>query len=179
MSDTPEHAPIEVSFIVAVCENGVIGRDGDLPWRLSTDLKRFKSLTMGRPVIMGRKTFRSIGKALPGRENVVVTRDPGFSAEGVNIAASIEEAFRLAEGFARRDGQNEVAVIGGGQIYAETFDRATVLHVTHVETVLEGDTVFPPIDPLLWQSGDEERVPKGPKDAFSTRFVTYRRRREA
>lgn len=179
MSDTPQHAPLEVSFVVAVSENGVIGRDGDMPWRLSTDLKRFKSLTMGRPVIMGRKTFQSIGKALPGRENIVVTRDPGFSADGVHIASSVQEAFALAEGFARRDGQGEIAVIGGGQIYSETFDRASVLHVTHVETVLEGDTVFPTIDPVLWQSGDEERVPQGPKDSYPTRFVTYRRRRPA
>jgi dihydrofolate reductase len=179
MSETPSTTPLDITLVVAVSSNGVIGREGDLPWRLSTDLKRFKALTLGRPVVMGRKTFQSIGKPLPGRENVVVTRDPGFSAEGVHVARSVDEALDLAERLARRDGAGEIAVIGGGQIYAQTLPRATVLHVTHVEKALDGDTTFPPIDPDTWQSGDEEHVPEGPKDSYSTRFVTYRRRMSA
>ncbi len=179
MTDHSPDKPLDVTFVVAVSENGVIGREGDMPWRLSTDLKRFKALTMGRPVVMGRKTFSSIGKPLPGRENVVITRDPHFKPDGVHVVRSVEEALELAEGFARRDGASEVAVIGGGQIYAEMLAHATILHVTHVEKVLEGDTVFPPIDPEIWQSGDEERVPEGPKDSYPTRFVSYFRRKRA
>lgn len=179
MTDHAHDAPLDIIFVVAVSENGVIGREGDMPWRLSTDLKRFKSLTLGRPVIMGRKTFQAIGKPLPGRENIVVTRDPGFRMEGLHVARSVDEALDLAETFARRDGATEIAVIGGGQIYAQTLPRATVLHVTHVEKELEGDTVFPPIDPAIWQSGDEERVPEGPRDSYPTRFVTYHRRKSA
>lgn len=167
---------IDLVFVVAVSENGVIGREGDMPWQLSTDLKRFKALTLGRPVVMGRKTFRSIGRALPGRENIVITRDPAFSAEGVHVVASVEAALDLASEFARRDGMTEVAVIGGGEIYRQLMDRVDILHVTHVEAVLEGDTRFPEIDPAIWESGPEERIPEGPKDTYPTRFITYRRR---
>ena len=179
MAGDKDETPVDVSFVVAVSDNGIIGREGDMPWRLSTDLKRFKALTLGRPVVMGRKTFQSIGKPLPGRENIVVTRDAGFRPEGVHVLDSIDAAMDLAADFARRSGVNEVAVIGGGQIYAQTLDRATVLHVTHVEKDLDGDTRFPPIDPAIWVSGDEEHVPEGPKDSYPTRFVTYRRRKAA
>lgn len=168
--------PLDVVFVVAVSENGVIGREGDMPWKLSSDLKRFKALTLGRPVIMGRKTFQSIGRPLPGRANIVVTRDPGYQPDGVEVVASVDEALARAGEIAHGDGVNEIAVIGGGQIYAQTLDRATILHVTHVDKPLEGDTVFPAIDPALWESGDEERIPEGPKDSYPTRFITYRRR---
>ncbi len=178
MDENAALQPLEISFVVAIAENGVIGHEGDLPWKLSSDLKRFKALTLGKPVIMGRKTYQSIGKPLPGRENIVVTRDTGFAAEGVHVVRSIDAALELGERLARRDGGHEVAVIGGGEIYAQTLDRATVLHVTHVERALDGDTRFPPIDPALWQSGDEEHIPEGPKDIYPTRFVTYRRRRD-
>lgn len=176
MENATDMQPLEISFVVAIAENGVIGHEGDLPWKLSSDLKRFKALTLGRPVVMGRKTYVSIGKPLPGRENIVITRDPGFAPEGVHVVGSIEEALALGESLARRDGGHEIAIIGGGQIYAQTLDRATVLHVTHVERALEGDTRFPHIDPAIWQSGAEEHVPEGPKDIYPTRFVTYRRR---
>lgn len=179
METNTDLQPLEISFVVAIAENGVIGNEGDLPWKLSSDLKRFKALTIGKPVIMGRKTYQSIGKPLPGRENIVITRDAGFTAEGVHVVASVEEALSLGERLARASGGNEISVVGGGQIYAQTLDRATVLYVTHVERALEGDTRFPPIDPAIWQSGDEEHVPEGPKDIYSTRFVTYRRRNGA
>lgn len=176
MNTTADTGKIDLVFVVAVSENGVIGREGDMPWQLSTDLKRFKALTMGRPVVMGRKTFRSIGKPLPGRENIVITRDRDFAADGVHVAASVDAAIALASGFARRDGMAEVAVIGGGEIYRQLMDRADILHVTHVEAVLEGDTRFPDIDPDIWESGAEERIPEGPRDTYPTRFVSYRRR---
>lgn len=171
-----DHQPLEVSFVVAIAENGVIGHEGDLPWKLSSDLKRFKALTLGKPVIMGRKTYQSIGKPLPGRANIVITRDAAFAAEGVHVVGSVDEALALGERLVRAEGGHEIAVIGGGQIYAQTLDRATFLHVTHVEASLEGDTRFRPIDPAVWQSGDEEHIPVGPKDIYPTRFVTYRRR---
>ena len=161
---------LEVVFVVAVSENGVIGREGDMPWRLSSDLKRFKALTLGRPVIMGRKTFQSIGRPLPGRVNIVVTRDAAYRPDGVEVVASVEAALARAEAVARADGVNEIAVIGGGQIYAQTMDRATILHVTHVDKHLDGDTVFPEIDPAVWESGAEERIPEGPKDSYPAPF---------
>lgn len=173
-----EPQPLDVVFVVAVSENGIIGREGDMPWKLSSDLKRFKALTLGRPVIMGRKTFQSIGRPLPGRVNIVVTRDAAYRPEGVEVFASVEAAMERAEAVARADGVNEIAVIGGGQIYAQTMDRATILHVTHVDRHLEGDTMFPPIDAAIWESGAEERIPEGPKDSYPTRFVTYIRRKQ-
>lgn len=176
---TEKLPPLAISFVVAIAQNGIIGHEGDLPWKLSSDLKRFKALTLGKPVVMGRKTYQSIGKPLPGRENIVITRDRSFRAEGVHVVGSVEEALELGERLARRDGGHEVVVIGGGQIYAQTLDRATVLHVTHVESELEGDTRFPRIDPDIWQSGDEEHIPVGPKDIYPTRFVSYRRRNGA
>lgn len=170
---------IAMTFVVAVSENGVIGREGDMPWQLSSDLKRFKALTIGRPVIMGRKTYLSIGRPLPGRPNIVITRDKGFSADGAHVVSSVEDAISLAETFARRDGVDEIAVIGGGEIYRQLMDRADILHVTHVEEALDGDTRFPAINPEIWEPGPEERLPAGPKDTYPTRFVTYRRREPA
>lgn len=175
-NDNRGGAEPEITFVVAVSENGVIGREGDMPWQLSSDLKRFKALTIGRPIIMGRKTFQSIGRPLPGRENIVVTRDENYRPEGVKVVPSVEEALELATEKARIDGSGEVAVIGGGQIYRQLLDRVDVLHVTHVEKTLDGDTTFPAIDPQIWESGPEEHLPEGPKDSYPTRFVTYRRR---
>nr|WP_316654910.1 dihydrofolate reductase [uncultured Gellertiella sp.] len=169
----------DITFVVAVSENGVIGREGDMPWQLSSDLKRFKALTLGRPVIMGRKTFQTIGRPLPGRDNIVVTRDETYAPEGVQVVSSVDAAIALGKKLAAAQGLSEIAVIGGGQIYAQTMDRATILHVTHVEKQLAGDTMFPAIDPAIWESGPEEHLPEGPKDSFPTRFVTYTRRRHA
>lgn len=163
-------------IVVAVSRNGIIGRDGDMPWRLSTDLRRFKALTLGKPVVMGRKTFQSIGKPLPGRANVVVTRDRGFAAEKVTVATSFENALSLATTLAVAEGLDEICIIGGGEIYRQAMATADVLHVTHVETEVDGDTSFPEIDPAVWQSEMEVLVPVGEKDSFATRFVTYRRR---
>ncbi len=159
---------------VAVAANGVIGRDGGMPWTLSTDLKRFKAATMGKPVIMGRKTFESIGKPLPGRLNIVVTRDPGFHPEGAEAVNGLEEALSLA----RRRTEGDIAVIGGGQIYDQAMPQAGQLHVTHVLADLEGDTRFPSIDPSTWQPIATEDVPAGEKDSFATRHVIYERRRD-
>lgn len=167
---------MEISLVVAVTRNNVIGRDGGLPWRLSTDLKRFKALTIGKPVVMGRVCYDSIGRPLPGRPNIVITRNRDFAPEGIIVVHSLEDALGRAEEEARKLGTEEIAVIGGGVIYRDAMDRATILHVTHVEAEIDGDTYFPAIDPAMWESGPSENVPTGEKDDYSTRFVTYRRR---
>jgi dihydrofolate reductase len=166
----------DITFVVAITENNVIGRDGGLPWRLSTDLKRFKALTVGKPVVMGRVCFDSIGKPLPGRPNIVITRNPDFRPEGVIVVHSLDDGLARAEVEAERLGADEICVIGGGVVYREAMDRATILHVTHVEATIAGDTFFPQIDPAIWQAGEAEYVPAGEKDDFPTRFVTYRRK---
>jgi dihydrofolate reductase len=166
----------DITFVVAITENNVIGRDGGLPWRLSTDLRRFKELTLGKPVVMGRVCFDSIGKPLPGRPNIVITRNPDFRPEGVIVVHSLDDGLARAEVEAERLGVDEICVIGGGVVYREAMDHATILHVTHVEATIEGDTFFPQIDPAIWQAGEAEYVPAGEKDDFPTRFVTYRRK---
>lgn len=167
---------MEISLVVAVTRNNVIGRDGGLPWRLSTDLKRFKALTIGKPTVMGRVCYDSIGKPLPNRPNIVITRNRDFAPEGIIVVHSLEEALQRAEAEARNLGVDEIAVIGGGVVYREALDRATVLHVTHIEAEVEGDTFCPEIDPAVWQAGPVESIPAGEKDDYPTRFVTYRRR---
>lgn len=159
-----------LSIIAAVAENGIIGRDGDMPWKLSTDLKRFKALTTGKPVVMGRKTFASIGRPLPNRLNIVVTRDDAFAAEGVTIVPDLDAALAAA-GLAE-----DVMVIGGGEIYRAFIGRAERLYITHVAAAPDGDTSFPVIDPAIWMVVSSEDVPAGPADSASSRFVIYTRR---
>ncbi len=166
----------DVMLVAAVAENGVIGRDGDMPWRLSTDLKRFKALTLGKPMIMGRKTFESIGKALPGRDTVVVTRSTDFAADGVLVAHSLDEALVVAQECAATRGADEIAIVGGGDIYAQAMPLATRLHITHVHASPDGDTIFPQIDAAEWAASHTEDVPAGERDTASTRYVVYERR---
>ncbi|GAB4363316.1 MAG: dihydrofolate reductase [Oricola sp.] len=175
-----------ISVVVAVSKNGVIGRDGDMPWRLSSDLRRFKALTMGSPVIMGRKTFESIGKPLPGRLNIVISRNCDWSADGAMRVGSLDAAIELATAHlesAEPDPDNpdtpmadEIFIIGGGEIYAQAVTLADMLHVTHVEAEIEGDTQFPEIDPAVWAVVEEEACPPSDKDSHPMRFVTYERR---
>lgn len=166
---------MKISLVVAMAQNGVIGRDNGLPWRLSSDLKRFKALTLGKPVVMGRKCFQSIGKPLPGRPNIVVTRDIGYVPEGVLIAHSFDDAMALATEQARVLGIDEICIIGGGEIYRLSMESADCLHVTHIEATIDGDTFFPAIDPAIWAPVHEEAVPAGERDQFPTRFVSYGR----
>ncbi|MBD9455107.1 dihydrofolate reductase [Rhizobium sp. RHZ02] len=168
---------IRKTIVVAVSENGIIGRDGDMPWRLSADLKRFKALTLGKSVIMGRKTYESIGKPLPGRANVVISRQAAaIDHPDVRMARSLTEAIGLAEDIAKRSGEDEICIIGGGQIYTQALDLADRLCVTHVETSVDGDTSFPTIDPTLWRATETIEVPAGDKDSYPTKFVVYDRR---
>lgn len=165
---------IPVALVVAVAKNGVIGMEGGMPWHLSSDLKRFKRDTIGKPVIMGRKTFDSIGKALPGRLNIVVSRSD-FSADNTVHATSIDAALFLAEGWAREKNAEEICIVGGGQIYRDTVSRASKLYVTHVMAEPEGDTRFPEIDEAMWQPVYREEVPVGEKDSAETLYVVYQR----
>jgi dihydrofolate reductase len=139
-------------------------------------LKRFKALTMGKPVIMGRKTFESIGKPLPGRINIVITRQPGWGVPGTVTAPSLDEAVRVACAAADAAGVDAVCIIGGGEIYAQAIHRADRLYITHVEAEVDGDTRFPAIDAERFEATAEERVPAGERDEHATRFVTYERR---
>lgn len=168
-------SPVRIALVAAVARNGVIGRDGEMPWRLSTDLKRFKRLTMGGPVVMGRKTFEAIGKPLPGRINIVVTRSTGFAADGVTVAPDLDSALRYAANEAAGHGLPEAFVIGGGEIYAAAIGRADRLYITHVEASPEGDVHFPPIDPTVWREVVSERIAAGAGDSEATTFTVYDR----
>jgi dihydrofolate reductase len=173
---SPTSSDITVTLVVAAARNGVIGKDGGLPWRLSSDLKRFKANTIGRPVIMGRKTCQSIGKPLPGRDNIVITRDSAFTAAGVSTALDIESALELARTKANASGASEICVIGGGEIYRQTFDLADRLIVTFVEADVDGDTRFPEINSDEWEEVSSESHPAGEKDSHATRHVVFERR---
>ena len=170
---------MHVAIHVAIAENGVIGREGDLPWRLSSDLKRFKADTMGKPIVMGRRTWESFPKRpLPGRLNIVVTRDPSYRAEGAEVVHSLDHALTLARAKGRGvAGAEEICIVGGGQIYVQALPLADRLHVTHVKASVEGDTRFPPIDPAVWQVVSSVDVPAGEKDSHATRHVVYERRK--
>jgi dihydrofolate reductase len=140
-----------LSLVVAMSENKVIGRDGDLPWRLPNDLKHFKQVTMGKPIIMGRKTWESLYvKPLPGRRNIVVTRNAGYEAEGAETSDSLESTLTLVAG------ESEVMVIGGAELFATALDTATRLHLTEVHAEIEGDTYFPDFDRSLWRETSRE-----------------------
>lgn len=171
-------ASIDIVIIVAVSRNGVIGRDGDMPWKLSTDLKRFKALSMGKPLIMGRKTFESVGsKPLPGRPHVIVSRSSLIEMPGVETVASLNAALSRGRALAEAAGVTEVCVVGGGEIYRQALAYADVLYVTHVETEIDGDTHFPEIDPAVFERVEETAVPAGEKDNYATCYAIYRRRR--
>jgi len=169
-----------VTIIVAVSENGVIGRDLDMPWKLSTDLKRFKAMTMGKPLIMGRKTFLSVGeRPLPGRPHIIVSRNADYRPEGVDVVGSLEEALDLAKARAVERGVDEVFVAGGGEIYRQAMPFADQLSVTHVAVKLDGDTFFPEIYPAVFEKTDEIPAPAGEKDSYPVLFTTYVRRAAA
>lgn len=168
---------MQVAIYVAVAENGVIGRDNGLPWKLSSDLKRFKAGTMGKPIIMGRKTWESIGKPLPGRVNIVVTRDRAFKAEGAEVVGSLDEALTLGRVRGRcMAGADEICVVGGSEIYRQALPLADRLHVTHVLASVEGDARFPDIDPAVWEEVRSEELPAGERDSHATRYAVYERR---
>ena len=159
--------------IAAMSENRVIGNGNKIPWHLPEDFKWFKKATTGHVIVMGRKTFLSIGNALPGRTNIVVTRDPNFRADGVVVAANLDAALDAARGDARRRGVNEIMVIGGTEIFAQTMALADRLEITHVHSRPAGDAYFPPIDLTLWREAARSEHPAGVQDDVSVSFATY------
>jgi dihydrofolate reductase len=159
-------------MIAAVARNGVIGDHGKLPWRLPSDFAFFKRQTMGKPLIMGRKTFESIGKPLPGRTNIVVTRNRSYAPEGAVVVGSLSLALELAQAA----GPEEVMIGGGGEIYREAMPLAGRLYITHVELDPEGEAIFPEIDPDVWREAEVIDVPCSEKDSAAFRIVRYDRR---
>jgi dihydrofolate reductase len=169
------HVPLVL--VAAIASNGVIGANGGLPWRLSSDLKRFKALTWGKPLVTGRKTFESIGRALPGRETIVVTRDPAFAPSSVLVAHSLDAGLDLAAERAHAMDLCEIIIGGGAEIYAQTIARVSRLFITEVAFDAEGEARFPPIDPHDWREISRERSESCPRDDAEFAFVDYERRK--
>jgi dihydrofolate reductase len=166
---------IETVLLVAVAENGVIGSNGAIPWRLKTDQQRLKAMTMGKPVVMGRKTFESLRRPLPGRTNIVVTRDANFRAAGAVVTTSFAGARAIALGDALRRLATEIAVLGGAEIYAQWMEFADRLEVTEVHLKPQGDTHLAPIDLKEWQEVARTSHVKSDDDTADFSYVTYRR----
>ena len=174
---TSAGARLQIVLIVAVADNGVIGADDGLPWRLKSDLKRLRALTIGRPIVMGRKTFESFPRRpLPGRTNIVVTRDATFRGQGALVTTSLPDALVLARADALRRSVAEIAVIGGAEIYAQCMDVADRLELTEVHANPGGDTCFPAIDKAQWEEVARVPNPAGPDDSATFSYVTYCRR---
>ena len=171
-----DHAAMKIVLVAAIGDNSVIGRDGQLPWRLKSDLQHFRKVTMNRPVIMGRKTHESIGRLLPGRTNIVLTRDLSLIAPGAVLATSLNAALDYARADAAKRGVDEIMVIGGGDIFVATLAMADRLEITHVHVSPEGDALFPPIDPEVWDEISREDHYAGPDDEASFTLATYVRR---
>jgi dihydrofolate reductase len=158
-----------ISIIVALAENGVIGSDNRLPWHLPDDLKRFKALSLGKPIVMGRRTFESIGRPLPGRTNIVVSRQPGLAIEGTVVAQSLDAALAAA------GAAPEVVIIGGAGIFRQALPRTDVIHLTRVHARVAGDVVFPDLDPAEWRETAVEHHAADERHQYAFTFVTLRR----
>ena len=166
-----------LALVVARARNGVIGRDGDLPWRLRSDLQRFKAVTMGKPCIMGRRTWESLPlKPLPGRLNLVLSKDESFEAKGALVCTTLDEAVEIARETAEEDGVDEICVIGGTALFALALPRAKRLYLTEVEAAPEGDALFPPFDEAAWKEVSSEAHPAGEKDDHAFIFRVLERR---
>lgn len=166
---------VRIAVVVAVADNGIIGQEGGLPWRLSSELKHFKGLTMGKPMVMGRKTFESIGKPLEGRDTIVITRNPGFDAAGIHVVDGLEAALELARRLAVGRQADEVMVVGGGEIYRAVLPVADRVYLSEIHAEPEGDTRFPTLDSQIWQETSRERRDPGPKDSAAFSFVVLDR----
>jgi len=166
---------MDVVILAAVAENGVIGRGNALPWRLKSDMTHFRALTMGKPVLMGRKTYQSIGKPLSGRTTIVVSRDRDFAMPGIIVALNLDAALAAARGDALRRGGDTIIVAGGAEIYAQAMPQATALAITEVRARSDGDAYFPAIDADLWRETARRECAPGAEDAAAFAFVKYRR----
>ena len=164
-----------LALIVAMAENNVIGKDNQLPWHLPGDLGYFKRTTLGKPVIMGRKTFESIGRPLPGRPNIVITRQRDWQAEGVTVCNSLDSALELAQSLLKGLDTDEIMVIGGGEIYRQALPLANRLYLTKVHAVVEGDAHFPRLEQQHWQQISEERHGSGGSNPYDYSFIVLNR----
>lgn len=167
---------MKLSMIVAAAQNRVIGRENALPWYLPNDLKYFKQTTLGKPIIMGRKTYESIGKPLPGRTNIVITRQEDYQPEGVKVVHSVEEARDLAENVCLIDGQTEAMIMGGAEIYTLALPHADRLYLTEVHADVEGDAYFPEYDKSEWQEVSRENFSAEGANPYDYSFVVYDKR---
>lgn len=167
---------MKIVLVAAIGENNVIGHNGQLPWRLKSDLQHFRTVTLHRPVVMGRKTHLSIGKPLKDRTNIVLTRDFAAVAPGAVLATSLDAALGFARQDAERRGVDEIMVIGGSDVFAATMPMASRLEITHVHASPVGDALFPPIDPAIWRETYRIEHPAGPDDSASFAVTAYVRR---
>jgi dihydrofolate reductase len=166
---------IALVLVAAVGENGVIGREGGLPWKLKSDLKYFRSVTLHKPLVMGRKTYLAIGKPLDQRTNIVVTRDKNFAAAGILVTHDLNAALEAARGDALRRGADAIAVIGGADVYAQLMPHADRLLITRVHASPAGDRRFPPIDPAQWRETERKECQPGAGDEAGFALITYER----
>jgi dihydrofolate reductase len=164
-----------IALVVAMAKNRAIGRDGNLPWHLGSDMRYFRQITMGKPIVMGRLTFASLGRALPGRTNIVLTRNAAFEAPGAIMAYNLEEAFDVARKTAARDSVDEIMVIGGEDVFRAVLPQAQRIYLTEVDAEPEADTWFPKLDPREWREVSREHHPVGPKDDHAFSFVVLER----
>jgi dihydrofolate reductase len=169
------HPQVVLTLVAAVADNGVIGDGGRMPWRLKSEMAHFRSVTMGKPVVMGRKTFLSIGSPLKGRTNIVVSRDRDFAAPGIVVVPSVEAALEVATGDALRRGAGAIAVIGGADIYRQTMACASRLVISRVHLRPAGDTMFPAIDPAVWIESERHEHSAGPGDEAGFTALVYQR----
>jgi dihydrofolate reductase len=166
---------LRIAFVVAAAETGVIGRGGRLPWRIPSDLKAFRRLTFGKPVIMGRKTYQSIGKPLDQRDNIVVTRDRAFRPEGIIVAPSLEAALDQARALAAAKSIGEIMVIGGAELYRQALPLADRIYLTRVHAEPDGDALFPPLSPAEWREVSREPLPRDAADEYACTFIILER----
>ena len=166
----------KITLVVAAAENGMMGKNGDLPWSLPGDLKQFKEKTVGKPVIMGRKTYESLGRALPNRPNIVISRNPLYRLEDAKVVTTLDAALALAREEAARLSASEISVIGGAHVFAEILPRAERMYYTEVHARPDGDTLFPAFDRGEWQEVARTAPLQGPKDQYSYSFVTLERK---
>jgi dihydrofolate reductase len=166
----------KITLVVAVAENGMMGKNGDLPWSLPGDLKQFKEKTAGKPVVMGRTTYESLGRALPNRPNIVLSRNPRYRADDATVVTTLDAALALAYQEAERLGASEISVIGGANVFAEIMPRAERMYYTEVHASPEGDTRFPPFDRGEWREVARQGPLQGAKDQYPYSFVTLERK---
>jgi dihydrofolate reductase len=167
---------VSVAIIVAMAEGQVIGVDNRLPWHLPADLKYFKATTLGKPIVMGRKTYESIGRPLPGRRNIVVSSNKDYAIEGVTVVHSIESALAVARDEALKSGMDEVMVIGGAQLYRDCLPLVDRLYVTRIHAEIDGDATFPALDWSLWQQQSREDFAANESGSFAYSFLIYSRK---